>query len=254
MVPELHPFLDHGGPIAFAHRGGAEVHPENTERAFRHAVDLGYTHIETDVHVTRDGVVIAFHDSRLDRVTDREGEIAEMSWDEVRVARVAGTEEIMRLEDLLEAFPDTYVNLDPKSDAAAEPMADVILRTASVDRVLVGSFSDRRIRRVRRLVGDALAVSAGPRRILGLLARGFGLRWPVRGIVAAQVPTCVGRVEIVTPRFVGAAHDLGLHVHVWTINDAAEMHRLLDLGVDGIMTDRPDVLRDVFRSRGHWRE
>lgn len=253
-MPTLHPFLDHGGPIAFAHRGGAEVHPENTERAFRHAVELGFTHVETDVHVTRDGVAIAFHDSRLDRVTDRQGEISTLRWSEVRAARVAGTDEIMRLEELFEAFPDTYINLDPKSDAAVAPLARTILRTGSVNRVLVGSFSERRLRRVRRLVGERLAVSAGPQRTAGIIARSFGIPWRIRGIVAAQVPTRIGRVEVVSPRFLRTAHRLGLHVHVWTINDAAEMNRLLDLGVDGIMTDRPDILRDVFRARGYWKE
>lgn len=251
-MPGIHPFLDHGGPIAFAHRGGAEAHPENTERAFRHAVELGYTHIETDVHVTRDGVAIAFHDERLDRVTDRDGVIAELTWAEVRAARVAGTDEILRLDELFEAFPDTYINLDPKHEAAVAPLATTILRTGAVERVCVGSFSDRRIDRVRRLVGDRLAISAGPRRITALLARSYRLPIPLRGVVAAQVPVRAGRVEIVTPRFLHAAHRRGLHVHVWTVNDAAEMERLLDLGVDGIMTDRPESLRDVFRARGLW--
>ena len=248
----VHPFLDHGGPIAFAHRGGAESHPENTERAFRHAVELGFTHVETDVHVTADGVAIAFHDSVLDRVTDRRGVIAELPWSEVRRARVNGTEEILRLDELFDAFPDTHVNLDPKHDAAVRPLADAVRSAGAVDRVCVGSFSDRRIDQVRALLGESLCVSAGPRRTAALVARGARMPLPVRGVHAAQVPVSYGRVPVVRRRFVETAHRLGIHVHVWTVDDPDEMERLLDLGVDGIMTDRPAVLRDVFVRRGLW--
>lgn len=249
----LHPFLDHDGPIAFAHRGGASAHPENTERAFRHAVELGFTHLETDVHVTADGVAIAFHDESLDRVTDREGVIAELPWSEVRRARVSGTDEIMRLDDLLDAFPDTRINLDPKNDAAVAPLAAALRATDAVERVCVCSFSDDRTERVRAIVGDALCVGAGPRKIAALVLRGLRLPMPVRGIDVAQVPLRHGRVPIVRRGFVDAVHRLGIHVHVWTIDERAEMERLLDLGVDGLMTDRPETLRDVFADRGLWR-
>jgi len=150
------------------------MHPENSARAFRHALDLGYTHIETDVHVTSDGVAIAFHDDRLDRVTDAEGVIAELPWAEVRQARVDGTEPILTLDELFESFPDAYINLDPKAGAAVEPLAATILSTSSTDRVMVGSFSDRRIDDVRRLVGEELAVSAGPKLTAKLLASSCG--------------------------------------------------------------------------------
>lgn len=248
----LHPFLDHDGPIAFAHRGGASEFPENTERAFRHAVNLGFTHVETDVHVTADGVAVAFHDDSLDRVTDQRGRIADLPWSEVRRARVAGTDEIIRLDDLLAAFPDTRINLDPKHDAAVEPVAAVIRSTDAIDRVCVGSFSDRRTEQIRALVGDRLCVGAGPRRTAALMMRGLRIPVPVGPIDVAQVPVRHGRVTVVRRTFVEAAHRLGLHVHVWTIDDPQEMERLLDLGVDGVMTDRPEVLRDVFRRRGHW--
>jgi len=247
-----HPFLDNDGPIAFAHRGGAGVHPENTERAFRHAVELGFTHLETDVHVTADGVAIAFHDESLDRVTDREGTIAELPWSEVRRARVSGTDEIMRLDDLLAAFPDTRINLDPKHDAAVEPLAAALRATDAVERVCVCSFDDERTERVRSIVGPELCVGAGPRTITALVLR--SLRLPVRvpAVHVAQVPLKHGRVPIVRRGFVNAAHRLGIQVHVWTIDERAEMERLLDLGVDGLMTDRPETLRDVFAERGLW--
>jgi len=248
-----YPFLHWPGPIPFAHRGGASEVPENTMPAFEHAVRLGYRYLETDAHVTADGVLVAFHDDRLDRVTDRTGVIAELPWSEVQKARVDGREPIPLLEDLLTAWPDVRVNIDPKHDGAAAPLAAAIVRTQTVDRVCVGAFSDRRIAVVRSLVGPALCTSMGPREVAQLVSASRGL--PGRGRLrspCAQVPTHQGRVALVTKRFVDTAHRLGVQVHVWTIDDEPEMTRLLDLGVDGIMTDRPQVLKDVLAARDEW--
>lgn len=252
VVAEVHPFLAGGGPIAFAHRGGNSVYPENSERAFRHAVDLGYSHIETDVQATRDGVGVVCHDDRLDRTTDRSGDIAELSWAEVARARIGGTEPIMRVEELLEAFPDTRINFDPKRAGAVEPLARAILAADALERVLIGAFSDRRVDHARRLLGDGLAVAAGSRRVMALLLRANRVPVPFRGVDAAQVPVRTGRIEIVTERFIEHAHEAGIHVHVWGVDDPAEMHRLLDLGVDGLMTDEVEVLKSVLCDRGAW--
>jgi glycerophosphoryl diester phosphodiesterase len=221
--------------------------------AFQHAVDLGYRYLETDAHVTADGVLVAFHDAHLDRVTDRTGAIAELPWADVRLARVDGREPIPRLEDLLTAWPDVRINIDPKHDAVAEPMAEAILRTASIDRVCVGAFSDKRIARVKRLTGAGLCTAMGPREVARLVSTSLG--GPGGGRITspcAQVPTAQGPVPLVTRRFVETAHRLGVQVHVWTIDDRAEMERLLDLGVDGVMTDRPQVLKDLLVERGEW--
>jgi glycerophosphoryl diester phosphodiesterase len=249
------PFLDWPGPIAFAHRGGASEAPENTMPAFEHAVGLGYRYLETDVHVTADGELLAFHDDRLDRVTDRTGVIAELPWSQVQEARVDGREPIPRFEDLLMAWPDVRVNVDPKHDAAVEPLAEVLRRTGAVERVCVGAFSDRRLARLGELVGPGLCTSMGPRQVARLVAASQGLPGG-RGLTApcAQVPTRQGRLPLVTERLLRTAHRLGVQVHVWTIDDRAEMERLLDLGVDGIMTDRPQVLKDVLVARGQWHE
>jgi glycerophosphoryl diester phosphodiesterase len=248
-----YPFLDWPGPLAFAHRGGASEVPENTMPAFEHAVGLGYRYLETDAHVTADGVLVAFHDDRLDRVTDRTGVVAELPWSEVRQAMVDGREPIPLLEDLLAAWPDVRVNIDPKHDGVAEPLAAAIVRTGSVDRVCVGAFSDRRIATVKALVGPALCTSMGPREVAQLLAASRGLPGGKRlRSPCAQVPTHQGRVPLVTPRFVATAHRLGVQVHVWTIDERDEMARLLDLGVDGIMTDRPQVLKDLLVERDAW--
>lgn len=251
-MPGPHPFLDHPLPLAFAHRGGASDAPENTIGAFAAAVDLGYRYLETDVHVTADGVLVAFHDDKLDRVTDRTGAIADVTWNEVRAARVEGTAEISRMADLLEAFPEARFNIDPKADASVEPLADLIAQTGSIDRVCIGAFSDRRIARLRKALGPRLCTALGPRGVAQLELASKGLPAGRLQAECAQVPTAVGRITLVDARFVAAAHQRSLQVHVWTIDEPDEMHRLLDLGVDGIMTDRPAVLRDVLIERGQW--
>lgn len=245
----LHPYLAYEAPVGFAHRGGAGAHPENTERAFRHAVELGYRYLETDVHATADGVLIAFHDDKLDRVTDRTGRIIDLTWAEVAEARVDGTDPILRFDEMLERFPDARINIDPKADTAVEPLAELLLHFGVQDRVCVTSFSRRRTERVKRRVGSDLctggATGATIEAIVGL--RGIG---GLRDVDVLQVPPVFGPIPVVTRRFVEFAHGRGIHVHVWTIDDPEEMHRLLDLGVDAIMTDRPEVLASVFAERG----
>jgi glycerophosphoryl diester phosphodiesterase len=249
-----YPFLDWPGPIPFAHQGAHRSGGpgENTMSAFETAIDMGYRYIETDVHATADGVLVAFHDDTLDRVTDRVGVIGQMSWAEVRKARVRGTEPLPLLEDLLGLWPDVRVNIDPKHDAAVGPLVDVIKRTGAIDRVCIGAFSDKRLARIRGELGPRLCHSMGPRQVARLVAASRGL-WSGRFTAGCvQVPVKRGVVPLVTDRFVRAAHHRGLHVHVWTIDDAAEMRTLLDLGVDGIMTDAPDVLKQVLDERSAW--
>ncbi|MFH9014569.1 glycerophosphodiester phosphodiesterase [Streptomyces sp. NPDC017943] len=254
MTPRIHhPYLDHPGPIAFAHRGGAADGLENTVRQFRCAVEAGYRYIETDVHTTRDGKVVAFHDATLDRMTDGAGRIADLPWQEVRQARVAGAEPLPLFEDLLETFPDVRWNVDVKSEAALLPFLDLVGRTDCWDRMCLGSFSEARVVRAQRLAGPRLATSYGTRGVLGLRLRSWGLPASVRrSAVAAQVPEMQSGIQVVDGRFVRAAHARGLQVHVWTVNEPESMHRLLDLGVDGIMTDHIDTLRKVMEDRGVW--
>lgn len=246
------PFLDHPGPLAFAHRGGAGDWPENTWPAFRHAAELGFRYLETDVHVTADGTLLAFHDDRLDRVAGRAGQVSSLRWDEIAEVRIGGTEPVVRLDELLTAFPSHRFNLDPKHDAAVEPLARLLVELGAVDRVCIGSFSDRRLARMRRLLGPRLCTSAGPRGTARMRAACFGAPVRLPGVACLQVPTHVRGVRLVDRRFVETAHARGLQVHVWTVDEPATMHELLDLGVDGIMTDRPGVLRDVLQERGAW--
>jgi glycerophosphoryl diester phosphodiesterase len=216
--------------------------------AFERAVRLGYTYLETDVHVTADGVVVAFHDDDLLRTCGRPGRISELPWSEVAAARVGGDEPIPRLEELLAAWPTARFNIDCKTTRAAEPLAAVLARAAALHRVCVASFSDRRTASLRRRLGAGLCTGAGPVELAAL--RFVGVR--ATAALAAQVPIRQGPVRMVTAAFVRRAHQRGMQVHVWTVDDADEMRRLLDLGVDGIMTDRPAVLRTVLSGRGQW--
>lgn len=249
MQVSRHPFLDWEGPIPFAHRGGASDAPENTMPAFEYAVGLGYRYVETDVRVTADGVLVAFHDDDLRRTCGVSGRISQMTWAEVGQARVGGEAPIPLLEDLLGSWPDLRVNIDCKSDSAVGALVSALRRTTALDRVALGAFSDRRLQRLRAILGDGACTSMGPAAVAALR---YG-RPRRTGALAAQVPVRQGGLTVTTEAFVERAHRLGIAVHVWTVDDATEMRRLLDLGVDGIMTDRPTVLRDVFEERGLWR-
>ncbi len=254
-MPHVYAFLDAPGPIGFAHRGGAADGYENSLAAFAGAVDLGYRYLETDAHATADGVLLAFHDASLDRVTDMSGRVARLPWSTVSRARIGGREPIPLLEDVLGTWPDIRLNIDLKSARALAPLSAVLRRTASIDRVCVASFSERRLAAARQAVGPRLCTSLGTRGVLLLrvaaTARPAAFLAP-RGVPCAQVPDRVGPLRVVTPRLVELAHARGQRVHVWTVDDEQDMHRLLDLGVDGLMTDRIMVLRDVLRQRGHW--
>ena len=248
-------YLDRTLPIAFAHRGGAAHQPENSWAAFGHAIGLGYTHLETDARATADGVLLAFHDRTLDRVSDRTGRIARMTYREVAGARIGGTEPIPVIEDLLGAWPELRFNIDLKDVPAIRPMMDVLRRTGAWDRVCVTSFSARRLHAARALLDRPVCMALSPAGVAALrLAGGIPVcgaalaqRLARTGVACAQIP---GRIA--TASFVEKAHGAGLQVHVWTLNRRADMERALDLGADGIMTDETVLLRDLLTERGLW--
>ena len=239
---------------AIAHRGGSAENPENSLRAFRHAADLGFVEMETDVRGTRDGVAVVHHDATLDRTTDLLGRVRDMTWNQIRRARIHGLEPILRLEELLEAMPSARFTVDAKDAPAVPALVSALRRMGAAhriaERVTVGSFSGRRLAAVRRAV--EVPGSASPRQVFSVYRtrhRGSPVRidaW------AVQVPPRCGRLHLLDDAFIAHAHRLGLEVHVWTIDDPTEMASLIDRGVDGIMTDRPTVLRQVLRDRGRW--
>jgi glycerophosphoryl diester phosphodiesterase len=246
------PYLDAPVPLAFAHRGGAADGDENTTAAFERAIGIGFRYVETDVHATSDGVPVVFHDATLERLAGRAGRLDALSWTDLATVRIGGAAAVPRLDEVLEAWPHIRFNIDVKADAGAAPTVEAVRRAGAGARVLLASFSDARLTRIRALAGPDVATSIGLRSAVRLrLASLTGM--PVRlpgSAVAVQVPVRRGAVPVVDRRFLALTHRLGRQVHVWTIDDPAEMHRLLDLGVDGIMTDRVEVLRDVYAARG----
>jgi glycerophosphoryl diester phosphodiesterase len=261
------PFLAQTHPIAFAHRGGADVAPENTMPAFEAAVNLGYRYLETDVHVTADGALVAFHDKSLDRVTDQQGHIERLSLATIREAdagfwfspdggrtrpfRGRGVT-VPTLEELLTRWPDVRVNIDPKNDLCIGPLASLLQRLDAFDRVCIGTFSDRRMFRLRALLHRRVCTSMPRNAVLTAWLGSRTGHMPRLDADCVQVPVRFGPVRIVDARFVAAAHRAHLPVHVWTVNEEEAVTELLDLGVDGIMTDRPALLRSALLSRGMW--
>ncbi|WP_374676592.1 glycerophosphodiester phosphodiesterase family protein [Arthrobacter sp. zg-Y1171] len=245
-------------PIALAHRGFSPDGYENTLLAFRAAADLGMSYLETDVRTSRDGILMAFHDETVDRISGGVvGKISQLTRKELDDVLVGGAERIPTFEELLTEWPRMRLNVDVKDAAGAALLAALIEKHSAHDRVLVASFSDvRRLRALRRL-GRPAASSAGSALTAALLLLGplgaaaFLAR--LGRFQCVQVPLRFGPVTVVTPGFVRSCHRAGIQVHVWTVNDAPTMNRLLDLGVDGIVTDRSDILVDVLKDRGQWR-
>lgn len=247
-----HPFLDHPTPTAVAHRGGSLEAEENTMEAFAHAVGLGYSHVETDVHATRDGVAVIHHDATLARMTGEAARIADLDWADLARIRTRGGAAIPRADEVLGAFPRLNITFELKCDRVAAPLAEAIGRADALSRVSVGSFVARRTAEARRRLGPGLCWSPaqGGVMALWLAARGLPIRQP--GFPVVQVPPAHRGIPVVTPRLIRAAARLGIDVQVWTVDAADEMERLLDMGVGAIMTDRPTLLRQVLERRGQW--
>ena len=257
------PYLTAEVPVRLAHRGSRILWPENTWHGFDAAVsDLGYLYIETDIRVTRDGVVVVFHDETLDRTTNGVGRVADWNWEDLRHLDAAyhfspdgenfplrGTGiGIPRLDATFDRYPDTRFNIDLKAKGSAWPVAEVVARAQRYDTVLIGGFVDQRVARFRRITKGRVATSAGPSAATAMYAASRVGRSVRRPCDAYQLPMAMRGAQV-DEKLVDAIHAVGAHIHVWTVDDADDMHRLLDLGVDGIVTDRPDVLNDVVGER-----
>jgi glycerophosphoryl diester phosphodiesterase len=265
-VGDRHPYLDGPYPRAYAHRGwhiGELAGCENTLAGFVRAVDEGFSYIEMDVHASADGVAMVHHDPTLDRTTDGHGALSRLSAAEIGSARVAGLEPVSRLETVLSTLPTTRFTIELKADAVVLPTLAVLERLDAWDRVCLGAFYEARLRRARAAGGGRLLTSMGQSAAIGLRGRAWlkavpgptGVVSPLLPRVAgglAQLPRALGTLRVVDRELLREAHRRDIEVHVWTVNDEAEMRQLLDLGVDGLLSDRPDVLRDVLRSRGEW--
>ena len=247
------PYFEPDRPRVFAHRGLAVDAPENTLLAFRAAVAVGVSYIETDVHGSRDGVAVISHDPDLTRLAGVRSAVRDFSMDELRAIDLGSGQGFSSLTEVLDAFPETRFNIDVKSTDAIQPTVDAIRSAHAMDRVLVTSFSEgRRIAAVRQLPG--VATSAGAARFAAALGAGkLGmapiLRRVLRDVDCVQVPERYGALTITTPPMLRMLRDAGVEVHVWTINDESTMHALLDAGVDGIVTDRADLAMGVVATR-----
>lgn len=238
------PFPNGGQPpIGLAHRGGLAEEVENSPSAFQRAVDLGFRYIETDIRATIDGHAVIHHDATLDRMTDAAGAISALPLSRILAARLPNGDRPMTLLEALERWPDAVLNVDVKADDAVGPFLRAVAHADAWARVCAASFSTARLHRLGALAGPRLARSLGPSEVVRLR-----LHAPLdtRSACAVQVPATSGRVPVVTPGFVRRAHDRGLAVHVWTVNDPVRMRQLLGMGVDGLVTDRPSVLADVL--------
>ena len=246
----VHPYLSNSTPLAIAHRGGARETTENTREAFAYASELGFRYLETDAQLTKDGEVVTFHDDEIDRVSAETGAISSLTWADLQQVALVDGGTLISVRDLLTDFPGSYINIDAKSDAVVDPLIQVIRELDAFDRVCIGSFSDARLRRVRRAHPNEVCTSFGPRGTFRCVLGSFRLPIEPPLADALQLPPTYRGIPLLTKRLIDHAHALGLFVHAWTIDEPDEMERLLDLGVDGIMTDRPSALKEVFTARG----
>ncbi len=246
------PYLDHPRPLAFAHRGGAAQHPENSWAAFEHATRLGYAYLETDARSTADGKLIAFHDAELSRVTELTGQVSKLNWKALSAARVGGTEAIPLLEDVVGTLSELRFNIDLKDPGTVAPLNGMLRRTGAWDRVCITSFSARRLLSAQASLDRPVCLAVTPAaftavRYLGHPGKAMALRLAQSGAQCAQVPR-----RIASREFIRRAHELGLQVHVWTLNTQQAITHALDLGADGVMTDQVALLRDILSERGQW--
>ncbi|MGH1492632.1 MAG: glycerophosphodiester phosphodiesterase family protein [Acidimicrobiales bacterium] len=249
-----HPFFDYERPMALAHQGGGGEETENSTAAFINARRLGYRYLDIDLQVTADGVLVAHHDDSLERLTDLTGTVFERTWDELSEVRLPNGEPLARFDELLEAHPDAYWNIEVKSEQATKPVVDMVRRRDIDQRVCLNAFSDLRMRKIRKAAaGLNPAYSTPIASTLWLKLASYIPFLPYRtSAQVTQAPVKDRGIPVLDKRFVDRAHRAGLLAIVWTINDRAEMSRLLDIGVDGILTDEPATLKSLLEERGQW--
>lgn len=250
-LQEIPSFLSAPRPTAIAHRGGGYEAEENTMPAFENAWRLGFRSVELDVHLSADGEVMIHHDATLERIFGRPEAVNALSQSDFsRISSPMGAK-VPRLAELIHDFPEMHITIEAKSDAVIGPLVGLLRKAGAFNRCVVGSFSNWRTGLARQLAGPDLCWSPSKEGVARLWSASFGLPFQPEFRVV-QVPVRWRGLEVVTPRFLRAAQQRDVQVQVWTVNDAPEMNRLLDMGVDGIMTDRPSLLREVMIRRGVW--
>lgn len=253
MAADTHPFLDHHGPLPLAHQGGGDDEVENSTAAFANAARLGYRYLDVDLQVTSDGVLVAHHDETLDRLTDLDGRIDEKPWAEVAEARLPNGEPLARFDELLDAHASACWNIEIKTNTALGPAVEVVGDRGLDQQVCFNTFNDLRMRRIRKAAADLDPAYSTPLVSTIWLKLTSYLPLPYRSFAhVSQAPVKDRGIPVLNERFVERAHRVGLHVIAWTIDEPDEMQRLLDIGVDGILTDAPSQLKSVLEERGEW--
>ena len=241
----IHPYLNQSGVSISAHRGGSKEAPENTLESFGYAIGLGSSYIETDVQLSADGIPYIFHDDDLSRLLNMEVKFNSLHSDQIEKLKLFESYQIPKLETALTQFPNALFQIDLKTDEVALPAMKVIENLNAFERICIASFSSNRLQKVRKKFPDT-CLSMGPKEILKLLLASFGLYNKTIYGDCLQVPIYHYGIKLVTRRFVKYVQSIGLKIHVWTINDENTMRKLIDLGVDGIITDRPKLLKEVL--------
>ena len=242
-----HPFFEGYNFLGFVHRGGAEEATENTLEAFQFSSDMGFTFMETDIQGTKDGEIVVFHDHDLGRMAGINKKIEDLTYKEVKEIELVSGGGIPSLNELLSSFPNLRFNIDFKTANTIVKGVEIIKEHNAIKRVCLASFSLSRLKKIRELVGPDCCSSMSQLEVVYQLLKSINLPSPLVNGFCAQVPTSQWGVPIVTKRFIDYVHKENKFVHVWTINTKSEMEKLIELGVDGLMTDRPSVLFKVMK-------
>ena len=242
-------YLNYNGLAVMAHRGGSLEAPENTIESFKYAIEIGSDIIETDIQLSSDGVPYIFHDDDLKRIPGIEKDFNDLLASEIDELNVFGDFKIPTLEETLKQFPDTKFQIDFKTDEVVDPAIEIINKLPHVKKNLcIASFSSQRLQKIKSKLSD-VTYSMGPHEVLKLLLKSFGIYRGEVGGDCLQIPIYRYGIKIVTKRFVDFCKRENIKISVWTINSTEEMDYLIDLDVDGIITDKPKALINLLASR-----
>ena len=238
--------------IAFAHRGGNDYGPENSLKAFKGAYESGYKYLETDIHLSKDGHLLAFHDDSIDRVTNNKGKIKNLNLSEIKKSKIDGKEEIPVITDLFEELPNCFFSIDCKSDDTVLPLIKIIKDKSLMERICIGSFSQKRINLIRNVLGPNLKTSMGPNEIiLSKLLSNFSINYKFKSNFAS-LPIEKYGLELLNEKNIKYLQKNNQKVIAWTINDENDMRLLIRRGIDGIMTDNILLLKRVLIEENLW--
>lgn len=241
----MKPYLNYSGLAVLAHRGGSIESYENTLASFAYAQSIGCKYIETDVQVSLDGIPYIFHDESLLRITGINSIFSSITSSEIDKIRIFNDHPIPKLDAALKEFPELFFQIDLKTDLVAIPALEVIKKNNAEKRVCIASFNSNRLKQVKENYPE-MCLSMGPKEVAKLLLASFGL---FKGEIPGdclQVPIYSHGIKVVTKRFIKFVHSKNLKIMVWTINDKKTLKKLINMHVDGIITDTPKLLTELI--------